>query len=173
MLPPSSRSTSAAPLLLLLLAAALTAPVVAAPVSAVEPTEAVLAGMEARLEKVMVARLEKAITAKLENRMGADQVEQQMKIASLETQLARQVRRVDILAAKNDKQQVQLERNSTEHPPAARVESVAAELGELRTRQERRFESAAAGHAAQQVQLDSLLERDDERRRLHASTLTA
>ena len=114
MLPTSSQTASAVSLLLVLAAALAGPPVVvaAAPTTAVKPSETTLAGMETRLEK--------AITAKLEEQMGADLAEHQTKIASLETQLAWHARRLDALAAKDEKQQAQLERyarsNSTEPP---------------------------------------------------------
>jgi hypothetical protein len=67
-----------------------------------------------------------------------------------------------------DAQQVHLERcapsNSTVAPPA-RIEVVAAELGELRARQEQWFEGVVARHVAQQEQIDVLLARDDDDKR--------
>jgi hypothetical protein len=152
-------------LLLLLLAAALGARPVAAALVAMEPSETILAAMEARVEK--------AITTKLEKRMGADLAEQQSKIAALETKLEWHAQQLGVLANMDEKQQAQLELcapwNSTAPPPAAQIELVAAELTELRTKQERRFKSKSAGDAAQQAQIDALIAHDeDERRRLQS-----
>ena len=152
---PGARAVSA----VLLLLAALAGPLAAAPIGA-EPPAAASAGMEARLEA--------AITAKLKARMGGDLAAHQAQIAALQTQLAGQAHRLDALVASDEQQQAQLDRckpASSAAPPAPGAESVAAELGALRAGQE----AAAAGHTAQQAQIDALLAGEEARRRLQAA----
>jgi septal ring factor EnvC (AmiA/AmiB activator) len=157
-----------------LLALALAGPLAAAPIAGGEPPAAVLAAMEARLEK--------AFAAQVETRVGEGLREREARIGALEAQLAQHAQQLHSLAATSEQQQARLDRcaawTGTGTPESAEGdEPLAAHTTTLGGQ-----EGAAAGRAAQQAQIDALRAqvdaqqariaaqeaREDERRRLQA-----